>query len=138
MGCLTYCPQRARRAAISGSALRQMTHISFLCGAAAFVGRSGRIGAARGRGEIQAEDNMGKGLQRKMLIGALLASVAMVSACGKKDEAASSGGAETVKVGVLHSLSGTMAISEVDRKEHTSELQPLMSTSYADFCLKKQ
>src|SRR3546814_14313683 len=86
MGCLTYCPQRARRAAISGSALRQMTHISFLCGAAAFVGRSGRIGAARGRGEIQAEDNMGKGLQRKMLIGALLASVAMVSACGKKDE----------------------------------------------------
>src|SRR3546814_15465685 len=68
MGCLTYCPQRARRAAISGSALRQMTHISFLCGAAAFVGRSGRIGAARGRGEIQAEDNMGKGLQRKMLI----------------------------------------------------------------------
>src|SRR3546814_9272058 len=91
MGCLTYCPQRERRAAISGSALRQMTHISFLCGAAAFVGRSGRIGAARGRGEIQAEDNMGKELQRKMLISALLASVAMVNACGKKDEAASSG-----------------------------------------------
>src|SRR3546814_2646568 len=110
-----------------------MTHISFLCGAAAFVGRSGRIGAARGRGEIQAEDNMGKGLQRKMPIGALLASVAMVSACGKKDEAASSGGAETVKVGVLHSLSGTMR-----SEEHTSELQSLMRISYAVFCLKKK
>src|SRR3546814_5059957 len=43
----------------------------------------------------------------------------MVSACGKKDEAASSGGAETVKVGVLHSLSGTMAISEVTVKNST-------------------
>src|SRR3546814_303025 len=35
------------------------------------------------------------------------------------DLAASSGGAETVKVGVLHSLSGTMAISEVTVKNST-------------------
>lgn len=62
---------------------------------------------------------MGKGLQRKMLIGALLASVAMVSACGKKEEAAAGGAGEAVKVGVLHSLSGTMAISEVTVKNST-------------------
>ena len=63
---------------------------------------------------------MGKGLQRKMLIGVLLASVAMVSACGKKDEAGNAAaGGETVKVGVLHSLSGTMAISEVTVKNST-------------------
>jgi len=63
---------------------------------------------------------MGKGLQRKMLVGVLLASVAMVSACGKKDEAGNAAaGGETVKVGVLHSLSGTMAISEVTVKNST-------------------
>ena len=61
---------------------------------------------------------MGKGLQRKMLIGALLASVAVVSACKKKEDAAAAGG-EAVKVGVLHSLSGTMAISEVTVKNST-------------------
>ena len=35
---------------------------------------------------------MGKGLQRKMLIGALLAGVAMVGACKKKEEAVAAGG----------------------------------------------
>jgi len=63
---------------------------------------------------------MGKGLRQKMLVGALLASVAMVSACKKKEEAANAAaGGEAVKVGVLHSLSGTMAISEVTVKNST-------------------
>ncbi len=62
---------------------------------------------------------MVKGLQRKMLIGALLASVAVVSACGKKEEAAAGGAGDAIKVGVLHSLSGTMAISEVTVKNST-------------------
>jgi len=63
---------------------------------------------------------MSKGLQRKMLIGALLASVAMVSACKKTEEASpAAGGGDSVKVGVLHSLSGTMAISEVTVKNST-------------------
>ncbi|WP_422785803.1 urea ABC transporter substrate-binding protein [Rhizorhabdus argentea] len=45
----------------------------------------------------------------------------MVSGCGKKDEAAgnAAAGGEAVKVGVLHSLSGTMAISEVTVKNST-------------------
>lgn len=63
---------------------------------------------------------MAKGLNRQILIGALLASVAMVGACKKKEDAA--GGApvgDSVKVGVLHSLSGTMAISEVTVKNST-------------------
>src|ERR1700740_2477652 len=57
------------------------------------------------------------------LAAALLASTALVSACSKggsetaaSESSASAAPGETVKVGVLQSLSGTMAISEVTVK----------------------
>nr|WP_157218375.1 urea ABC transporter substrate-binding protein [Sphingomonas formosensis] len=62
---------------------------------------------------------MGKGLHRRILIGALLAGTACMSGCKKNDAAAGAGAADAVKVGVLHSLSGTMAISEVTVKNST-------------------
>ena len=54
--------------------------------------------------------------KRVSFLAAALACTALVSAC-KKGEDASGGG--DVKVGVLHSLSGTMAISEVTVKNAT-------------------
>jgi urea transport system substrate-binding protein len=54
-----------------------------------------------------------------MLVAALLASVAVVSACKKTGETTAGPAGESVKVGVLHSLSGTMAISEVTVKNST-------------------
>lgn len=53
----------------------------------------------------------------RTVLAALLAATALTAACSKKPEAAAS--AEAVKVGVLHSLSGTMAISEVTVKNAT-------------------
>ncbi len=47
-----------------------------------------------------------------------LAAVAFLAGCSKKpEEAAAAAPAETIKVGVLHSLSGTMAISETTLKD---------------------
>jgi urea transport system substrate-binding protein len=48
-----------------------------------------------------------------------LAAVVLLTACGKKPdaEATAAAPAETIKVGVLHSLSGTMAISETTLKD---------------------
>jgi len=58
-------------------------------------------------------------LLNRRAITALMVGTALVAAgCGKKEETAEAGG-ETVKVGVLHSLSGTMAISEVTVKNST-------------------
>jgi urea transport system substrate-binding protein len=65
---------------------------------------------------------MGKALHKKHLIGALLASVALLGACSKGGEAggnAAGVAGDAVKVGILHSLSGTMAISEVTVKNST-------------------
>ncbi len=65
---------------------------------------------------------MTKGLQKKIFMGMLLASVATLSACKKSESGGNSSAAvtgDTVKVGVLHSLSGTMAISEVTVKNST-------------------
>jgi urea transport system substrate-binding protein len=54
-------------------------------------------------------------------MGALLCGVAMLSACKKapEDGNAAAPAGDSVKVGVLHSLSGTMAISEVTVKNST-------------------
>src|SRR3546814_8528978 len=38
---------------------------------------------------------------------------------------------------VPHAAGGAVAVGEQRSEEHTSELQSLMSTSYAVFCLKK-
>lgn len=60
------------------------------------------------------------GFNRRMLIA--LACATALTACGKKDESATTATGATgdaVKVGVLHSLSGTMAISEVTVKNST-------------------
>ncbi|MDB5686914.1 MAG: livK [Rhizorhabdus sp.] len=65
---------------------------------------------------------MTKGLQKKIFMGMLLAGVATLSACHKSESGGNSTAAvtgDTVKVGVLHSLSGTMAISEVTVKNST-------------------
>jgi len=49
-----------------------------------------------------------------------MAGAAVLAACSKDEEAGNSaGGSEAVKVGILHSLSGTMAISEVTVKNAT-------------------
>jgi urea transport system substrate-binding protein len=62
---------------------------------------------------------MAKRLHANILIGTLLASVALVSGCHKKDAGAAAASGDSVKVGVLHSLTGTMAISEVTVKNST-------------------
>ncbi|MFP3963132.1 urea ABC transporter substrate-binding protein [Actinomadura fulvescens] len=51
-------------------------------------------------------------------MAAVLLPAALLTACGgeSKSPAAPGGGGDTIKVGVLHSLSGTMAISEVTVK----------------------
>ena len=55
---------------------------------------------------------------KKMFLAAALAGTALVSACKGGDGSASSSapGGDAIKVGILHSLSGTMAISEVTVK----------------------
>src|SRR6185369_17956217 len=55
---------------------------------------------------------------KKTLLAAMLAGTALISAC-KKDGAAAPAAGDAIKVGVLHSLSGTMAISEVTVKNAT-------------------
>nr|WP_026341773.1 urea ABC transporter substrate-binding protein [Actinomadura atramentaria] len=62
------------------------------------------------------------------LAAALLVPVAMLSGCGGDSDGTGSGGSgggggDTIKVGVLHSLSGTMSISEVTVKN--SELMAI-------------
>jgi urea transport system substrate-binding protein len=59
---------------------------------------------------------MKMGFNRSVLVALMCASTAM-TACTKKPDATAA--ANTVKVGVLHSLSGTMAISEVTVKNST-------------------
>jgi len=59
-------------------------------------------------------------IRNKILLSAALACTALVGACSKgEDKAAAGGGGDAVKVGILHSLSGTMAISEVTVKNAT-------------------
>lgn len=55
--------------------------------------------------------------RKRTFLAAALACTALVSACSKGGETA--GGEGDVKVGILHSLSGTMAISEVTVKNST-------------------
>ncbi|SDD50626.1 urea transport system substrate-binding protein [Sphingomonas sp. YR710] len=64
---------------------------------------------------------MTKRVYRKQFMVALLCGVAMLSACKKapEDGNAAAPAGDSVKVGVLHSLSGTMAISEVTVKNST-------------------
>lgn len=56
--------------------------------------------------------------RKRTFLAAALACTALVSACSKGGETAAGGGGD-VKVGILHSLSGTMAISEVTVKNST-------------------
>jgi len=64
---------------------------------------------------------MGKFFKKGQFIAAALACTALASACHKEADggAAAGGGSGDIKVGVLHSLSGTMAISEVTVKNAT-------------------
>lgn len=64
---------------------------------------------------------MTKRVYRKQFMVALLCGVAMLSACKKApaDGNSAAPAGDSVKVGVLHSLSGTMAISEVTVKNST-------------------
>ena len=52
------------------------------------------------------------------LVAVALLPAALLTACGgeSKDSSSGSGGGNTIKVGILHSLSGTMSISEVTVK----------------------
>jgi urea transport system substrate-binding protein len=56
---------------------------------------------------------------KKALLAAVLAGTALVSACKGSGSGGDAADANTVKVGILHSLSGTMAISEVTVKNAT-------------------
>jgi len=83
----------------------------------------------------------------KVLLGLAVSAAVLLAACGGDDEegGSSGGGAtptsaatggETVKVGILHSLSGTMAISEV--AVHNSELLAIDEINAAGGVLGKQ
>src|SRR5689334_14129328 len=71
----------------------------------------------------QLRSNMMKSRRMFMKTAAIgvAATVALLAACSKKPEDAAATAAamptETIKVGVLHSLSGTMAISETTLKD---------------------
>ncbi|HVF13864.1 MAG TPA: transporter substrate-binding protein, partial [Acidimicrobiales bacterium] len=62
---------------------------------------------------------MGQRRSASKLIACLAVATVLLAACGGEDDTTTSGGggaateSSTVKVGVLHSLSGTMGISEV-------------------------
>jgi urea transport system substrate-binding protein len=56
-------------------------------------------------------------MMKRTFLAAALACTALVGACSKGEDA--KGGGDAVKVGILHSLSGTMAISEVTVKNST-------------------
>lgn len=59
-------------------------------------------------------------MNKRTFLTAVLACTAMLGACSKgEDGGAAAGGEGGVKVGILHSLSGTMAISEVTVKNAT-------------------
>lgn len=64
---------------------------------------------------------MVKVFHKRQFIAAALACTALITACSKGGEGgnAAAGGAGDIKVGILHSLSGTMAISEVTVKNST-------------------
>ncbi len=55
----------------------------------------------------------------KLFMAAALAGTALVSACKGGGSSSSAPAGDTIKVGILHSLSGTMAISEVTVKNAT-------------------
>ena len=57
-------------------------------------------------------------INKKTLLAVALATTALLGACSKGNESAG-GGEGDIKVGILHSLSGTMAISEVTVKNAT-------------------
>lgn len=56
-------------------------------------------------------------MRRRPLLTALVAGATLLTACGGSTSASSTAASDTVKVGILHSLSGTMAISEVAVKD---------------------
>lgn len=58
-------------------------------------------------------------MNKRAFLAAALACTALVSACSKGGEGAAAGADGDIKVGILHSLSGTMAISEVTVKNAT-------------------
>lgn len=58
-------------------------------------------------------------MNKRAFLAAALACTALIGACSKGGESAAGGGDGDIKVGILHSLSGTMAISEVTVKNAT-------------------
>ena len=67
---------------------------------------------------------------------ALLSTILIVSGCAKDPTASDSVSGSTIKVGILHSLSGTMAISEVTVRD--SELLAIEEVNKAGGVLGKQ
>jgi urea transport system substrate-binding protein len=72
----------------------------------------------------------------RLLPIALLSTVLLAAACATDPSEASGSGGDTVKVGILHSLSGTMAISEVTVRD--SELLAIEEVNKAGGVLGKQ
>src|SRR5688572_5148908 len=82
-----------------------------------------------------------RGVSRALLCGVAAASL-ILAACGSDDDSTATGtdstaeGGETVKVGVLQSLSGTMSISEVAVKN--SQLLAIKEINDAGGVLDRQ
>ena len=85
---------------------------------------------------------MGNGRRLRGVVAVAVAAALVVAACGSDDDDEASdgsggdGGGGTVKVGVLHSLSGTMSISEV--AVHDAELLAIKEINEAGGVLGKQ
>ena len=58
-------------------------------------------------------------MNKRAFLTAALAATALLSACSKGGQGGAAAGDGSIKVGILHSLSGTMAISEVTVKNST-------------------
>jgi urea transport system substrate-binding protein len=80
---------------------------------------------------------MASGLRRRpAVVAAALAMAAVLAGCAEEPSTGSGSGANSIKVGILHSLSGTMAISEVTVRD--AELLAIEEINAAGGVLGKQ
>jgi len=60
---------------------------------------------------------MSRGMRGRLALLCILSTLLVAAGCAKETTGTGGGGSDTIKVGILHSLSGTMAISEVTVKD---------------------
>jgi urea transport system substrate-binding protein len=79
---------------------------------------------------------MFRGLGRRYAVAVALAALVVAAGCADDPSASGGGSSDTIKVGILHSLSGTMAISEVTVRD--AELLAIEEINQAGGLLGKQ